>query len=172
MTDPDRRELDLFFEQVAEGRVSRRQLIRRLGTARPTQSSAGARPAARAGVKGTDKGGPTKKTASHPKVAIKELDFSNWPYYMDPKRKVLKDFEKQHPGSHVKYTEEINDLDEFFGKVRQQLQRGDSLNRDIVVLTDWMAARWVRGAWVEPIDKKNIPNEKNLTPNLQHPNWD
>ena len=99
-------------------------------------------------------GGPT-----HAKVAIKELDFSNWPLYID--KKVLKNFEKAHPGSNVKYTEEINDNEEFFGKVRQQLQRGDSLNRDIVVLTDWMAARWVKAGWVEPKDKNNIPNEKN-----------
>jgi spermidine/putrescine transport system substrate-binding protein len=169
MPEPDR-ELDLFFEQVVEGRVSRRQLIRRLGAAGLTMSSAGTLLAACGGVKGTDKSGPTKKTATHAKVAIKELDFSNWPLYID--RKVLKDFEKLHPGSHVKYTEEINDNEEFFGKVRQQLQRGDSLGRDLVALTDWMAARWVRAGWVEPKDKRNIPNEKNLQPNLQHPNWD
>src|SRR3954463_14576650 len=169
MPDSDR-ELDLFFEQLVEGRVSRRQLIRRLGAAGLTMSSAGTLLAACGGVKGTDKGGPTKSSASHPKVAIKELDFSNWPLYID--RAVLKDFEKQYPGSNVKYTEEINDNEEFFGKVRQQLQRGDSLNRDIVALTDWMAARWVAAGWVEPKDKKNIPNEKNLVANLQHPLWD
>jgi spermidine/putrescine transport system substrate-binding protein len=169
MPEPDR-ELDLFFEQVVEGRVSRRQLIRRLGAAGLTLSSAGTLLAACGGVKGTDKGGATKKTATHAQVAIKELDFSNWPLYID--RKVLKNFEKAHPGSHVKYTEEINDNEEFFGKVRQQLQRGDSLGRDLVALTDWMAARWVRSGWVEPKDKKNIPNEKNLAPNLQHPLWD
>src|SRR3954465_8752551 len=172
MTDPDRREIDLFFEQVVEGRVSRRQLIRRLGAAGLTMSSAGTLLAACGGVKGTDTGGPTKTAASHPKVAIKELDFSNWPYYMDPKRNVLKAWERAHGGAHVKYVEEINDLDEFFGKVRQQLQRGQSLNRDLVVLTDWMAARWVKSGWVEPKDKRNIPNEKNLTATLRNPNWD
>src|SRR3954471_11087413 len=171
MTDPDRRELDLFFEQVAEGRVSRRQVLRRLGAAGLTMSSAGTLLSACGGVKGTDTNDASKAAnASHPKVAIKELDFSNWPLYID--RAVLKDFEKQYPGSNVKYTEEINDNEEFFGKVRQQLQRGDSLNRDIVALTDWMAARWVAAGWVEPKDKKNIPNEKNLVANLQHPLWD
>jgi spermidine/putrescine transport system substrate-binding protein len=169
MTEPDR-ELDLFFEMVVEGRVSRRQLVKRLGAAGLTLSSAGTLLAACGGVKGTDKGTQTTAAANHPKVAIKELNFSNWPLYID--RKVLKDFEKQHPGSHVKYTEEINDNEEFFGKVRQQLQRGDSLNRDLVALTDWMAARWVKAGWVEPKDKKNIPNEKNLVANLQHPKWD
>jgi spermidine/putrescine transport system substrate-binding protein len=164
------RELDLFFEQLVEGRVSRRQLIRRLGAAGLTLSSAGALLAACGGVEGTDKGGPTKSSATHAKVAIKEIDFSNWPLYID--KKVLKDFEKQFPGSNVKYTEEINDNDEFFGKVRQQLQAGDSLNRDIVVLTDPMATRWVNSGWVEPKDKKNIPNEKNLVASLQHPKFD
>jgi spermidine/putrescine transport system substrate-binding protein len=169
MSDPDR-ELDLFFEQLVEGRVSRRQLIRRLGAAGLTMSSAGTLLAACGGVKGTDKKGPAKAIASHPKVPIKQLNFSNWPLYID--KKVLKDFEKAYPGSNVKYTEEINDNEEFFGKVRQQLQAGQSLDRDLVALTDWMAARWVRSGWVEPKDKKNIPNEKNLTSNLQHPLWD
>src|SRR4051794_3745550 len=169
MPEPDR-ELDLFFEQLVEGRVSRRQLIRRLGAAGLTMSSAGALLAACGDVKGTDQGGPKTTAATHPKVAIKQLNFSNWPLYID--KKVIKDFEKQYPGSNVRYTEEINDNEEFFGKVRQQLQRGDSLDRDIVTLTDWMAARWVKAGWVEPKDKKNIPNEKNLVANLREPKWD
>jgi spermidine/putrescine transport system substrate-binding protein len=164
------RELDLFFEQLVEGRMSRRQLIRRLGAAGLTMSSAGTVLAACGGVKGTNRSGPLKSTATHPKAAIRQLNFSNWPFYID--ESVLKDFERQYPGSSVRYTEEINDNEEFFGKVRQQLQRGDSLNRDLVALTDWMAARWVAAGWVEPKDKKNIPNEANLTPNLQHPKWD
>jgi spermidine/putrescine transport system substrate-binding protein len=169
MPEPDR-ELDLFFEQLVEGRVSRRQLIRRLGAAGLTMSSAGTLLAACGGVKGTNDSGPKTTAATHAKTAIKQLNFSNWPLYID--KKVLKDFEKQYPGSNVKYTEEINDNEEFFGKVRQQLQRGDSLDRDLVALTDWMAARWVKAGWVEPKDKKNIPNEKNLVSNLQHPLWD
>jgi spermidine/putrescine transport system substrate-binding protein len=168
---PDRdRELDLFFEQLVEGRLSRRQVLRRLGAAGLTMSSAGTFLAACGGVKGTDKGTPQAKTATHSKTKITELNFSNWPTYID--KQVLKDFEKKYPGSHVKYVEEINDLEEFFGKVRQQLQSGRSLNRDIVVLTDWMASRWIRGGWVEAIDKRNIPNEKNLQPGLRHPKFD
>src|SRR3954452_5434304 len=168
---PDRdSELDLFFEQLVEGRLSRRQVLRRLGAAGLTMSSAGTFLAACGGVKGTDKGTPKPATATHSKTKITELNFSNWPTYID--KQVLKDFEKKYPGSHVKYVEEINDLEEFFGKVRQQLQSGRSLNRDIVVLTDWMASRWIRGGWVEAIDKRNIPNEKNLQPGLRHPKFD
>ena len=32
------------------------------------------------------------------------------------------------------------------------------IGRDIVTLTDYMAARWVRLGYAEPIDKKNVPN--------------
>src|SRR3954447_2733455 len=136
MTDPDRRELNLFFEQVAEGRVSRRQLIRRLGAAGLTFSSAGTLLAACGGVKGTDKGTPKDVTANHPQTAVKELDFSNWPLYID--KGILKDFEKAHPGSNGKHTEENTDNEDFWGRVPQPLQQGSSLHRDIVVLTDWM----------------------------------
>ena len=167
---PDRdRELDLFFEQLVDGRLSRRQVLRRLGAAGLTMSSAGTFLAACGGVKGTDKGAPEAKTATHAKTKISQLNFSNWPLYID--KKVLKNFEAKY-GGNVKYVEEINDNEEFFGKVRQQLQQGRSLGRDLVVLTDWMASRWVRAGWVEPKDKKNIPNEKNLQPNLQHPKFD
>jgi spermidine/putrescine transport system substrate-binding protein len=166
------RDLDLFFEQVVEGRLSRRQILKRLGAAGLTMSSAGTLLSACGGVKGTNQSGPKKTSAAHAKTAIKEIDFSNWPLYIDKKREVFKTFESMHPGSHIKYTEEINDNEEFFGKVRQQLQRGDSLKRDIAVLTDWMAGRWVKAGWCEPKDKNNIPNEKNLVPELQHPKYD
>jgi spermidine/putrescine transport system substrate-binding protein len=169
MPQPDR-ELDLFFEQLVEGRLSRRQVIARLGAAGLTFSSAGTLLAACGGVEGTNKKGAGKAaSANHPKTKITELDFSNWPTYTY--KKLPQDFEKKY-GGHVKYVEEINDMPEFFGKVRQQLQRGDSLNRDLVVLTDWMAARWIRGGWVEPKDKRNIPNEKNLQDNLKSPPFD
>src|SRR3954470_15144576 len=98
MPEPDR-ELDLFFEQLVEGRISRRQLVARLGAAGLTLSSAGTLLAGCGGVEGTDKKkGTTKQAATHAKTAIKELDFSNWPLYID--KSVLRDFEKLHAGSH------------------------------------------------------------------------
>ncbi len=73
----------------------------------------------------------------------------------------------------MKYVEEINDNNEFFGKVRPQLTSGRTIGRDIVVLTDPMAARWVRSAFVTPIDKANIPNGvANLNDSLKHPPYD
>ncbi len=170
MPEPDR-ELDLFFERVVEGRVSRRELVKRLGAAGLTMSSAGTLLAACGGVKGTDKGGAAKKTATHPKVPIKELDFSNWPLYID--KKAVKNFEKAYPGSNVKYTEEINDNEEFFGKVRQQLQArrlAEPRPRGAHGLDG--GALGERGRGSSRRTRRNIPNEKNLQPNLQHPKFD
>jgi spermidine/putrescine transport system substrate-binding protein len=107
---------------------------------------------------------------NHPKAPIGDWTFSNWPLYVD--KAVLKEFDAKF-GGHVKYVEEINDNNEFFGKVRPQLTSGKVVGRDIVVLTDPMAARWVRSAFVTPIDKRNIPNGvANLADSLKHPPYD
>src|SRR3954470_21836584 len=108
-------------------------------------------------------------TVNHPKASMAGLTWANWPLYID--KKTLKSFDKEH-GVKVKYVEEINDNFEFFGKVRQQLATGRPIGRDIVTLTDYMAARWVRDGYCEPLDKRNIPNEKNLVSNLRSINYD
>src|SRR4029078_9517577 len=46
------------------------------------------------------------------------------------------------------------------------------IGRDIVTLTDYMAARWVRNDYCEPIDKKNVPNFSNLVENPKTINYD
>ena len=110
-----------------------------------------------------------KAEVRHPKTEIGDWTFSNWPLYID--KKVLKDFNKEYGGK-ASYVEDINDNYEFFGKVRQQLENGQPIGRDIVVLTDYMAARWVRNGYIEPIDKKNVPNASNLVDNLASINYD
>ena len=96
-----------------------------------------------AGVKGENSGSQAerRRAVNHPKVPIGNWTFSNWPLYID--KTVLKSFDKKY-GGHVKYVEDINDNFEFFAKVRQQLQAKQPINRDLVALTDYMAARWVR----------------------------
>ena len=110
------------------------------------------------------------EAVSHPNDDFKRLVVSNWPLYID--KKELPRFEKAAGGVELKYIEEINDNTEFFGKVRQPLERGDGIGRDIAVLTDWMAARWIRLDYCEPVDKKNVPNAKNLRADLRNPVFD
>jgi spermidine/putrescine transport system substrate-binding protein len=173
---PDER-IDRIVEEWLAGRAtSRRTFVQRLGAAGFVLSGASTFLAACGGIEGENEGSDgAKKTptpaaeVNHPKVAFDRLDFANWPLYIE--KKVLKDFEKEF-GAKVKYTEEINDNEEFFGKIRQPLASGEDIKRDIVVLTDWMASRMVRLDYVQPLDKKNIPNAKNLQPSLASPVWD
>ena len=102
------------------------------------------------------------------------LVFANWPLYIDQKgkkRPTLDEFTAQ-TGVTVRYIEEVNDNEEWFGKYQAQLSQGQDIGRDLTVLTDWMAARMVRLGYVQKKDKSAIPNEANLVSTLQHPTWD
>ena len=123
------------------------------------------------GVEGTAKKTPTAApAASHPKTALTEIEFSNWPLYID--KKVIRDFEREQ-GVDLRYVEDINDNTEFFAKVRQQLESGRPTGRDLVALTDWMAAQWIRLGYLEPVDKRNLPNVvANLEESLRDPVFD
>jgi spermidine/putrescine transport system substrate-binding protein len=97
------------------------------------------------------------------------LDISNWPAYIDDETVPL--FEAA-TGISVTYTEDINDNDEFFAQVLPDLQQGRSIGRDIVVLTDWMAARWAQLGFAQELNKSLIPNAANIVPSLAHPGFD
>ena len=105
----------------------------------------------------------------------KKLIFSNWPEYIDVKGKTmptLAAFEKQS-GIDVTYNTDINDNNEFFGKIKDQLGGCQPIGRDIITLTDWMAARLIGLGWVQKLDHANLPNVvANLSPSLQSPAWD
>jgi spermidine/putrescine transport system substrate-binding protein len=110
--------------------------------------------------------------------AEKTLAFSNWPQYLDvdpddePKRPSLDGFVST-TGIRVTYTEDINDNNEFFGKVQNQLAACQSTGRDIMVLTDWMAARMIRLGWIQELDRAKLPNvEANLLPSLRNRPFD
>ncbi|MFE1026540.1 spermidine/putrescine ABC transporter substrate-binding protein [Streptomyces sp. NPDC058818] len=107
----------------------------------------------------------------------KQVSFSNWTEYMD-----VDDSGNRHPtldaftkrtGIKVKYTEDINDNSEFFGKIQPQLAAGQETGRDIIVLTDWLAARLIRLGWVQKLDPSNLPHAfANLSPQFRSPDWD
>jgi spermidine/putrescine transport system substrate-binding protein len=99
-----------------------------------------------------------------------DLTISNWPLYID--KQTVPDFE-QKTGVSVKYIEDVNDNAEFFGKVQPLLAKGQSGNRSMFVVTDWMANKMHDLGYLQTLDKSGIPNvEKNLVPSLQHPTFD
>jgi spermidine/putrescine transport system substrate-binding protein len=123
---------------------------------------------------GTDEESTNSKDAQAPLAktgpAKGELTISQWPLYIDPGKKgTIAEFEKK-TGVDVKYIEDINDNDQFYGKIRQQLEQGDSGGRSIIVLSDWLAARMDKLGYLQHFDYSALPNVKrNLIPALRHP---
>jgi spermidine/putrescine transport system substrate-binding protein len=103
-------------------------------------------------------------------------NWSNWPLYIDIDeesglRPTLEAFQKES-GITVTYTEDVNDNNEFFAKVRTQLEQGQDIGRDIVVLTDWMAALWIQNGYAQKLDKSIMPNAGNIIPRLASVSFD
>ncbi len=100
---------------------------------------------------------------------VKEVRISNWPLYIDPK--TIPDFEAA-TGIKAIYTEDVNDNNEFFAKVDEPLKRGQSIDRDIVVLTDWMAGRFIKLGYTQAIPAGPFPNKANLVDHLANVGFD
>ncbi|MGW5495946.1 extracellular solute-binding protein [Streptomyces olivaceoviridis] len=121
---------------------------------------------------------PGDRAAADDSARDKKLTWANWPLYIDTddddpgRRPTLEGFEKRS-GISVDYVEEINDNDEFFGKVGPALMSHRSTGRDLVVISDWMCARYVRLGWVQEMDRAHQPNvARHLDPLLRTPAFD
>ncbi|WP_256104858.1 spermidine/putrescine ABC transporter substrate-binding protein [Streptomyces sp. ODS05-4] len=156
------------------GALTRRSLLRASGYGAlaagslAALSGCGIPPAKREG------GGPADTDHS---AKEKRLTFSNWTQYIDvsddeKSRPSLRDFTRR-TGIAVKYTEDINDNVEFFGKIQPQLAAGQDTGRDLICVTDWLAARIIRLGWAQPLDPGNLPNAyANLSAQFRRPDWD
>ncbi|MEP7175397.1 MAG: spermidine/putrescine ABC transporter substrate-binding protein [Gemmatimonadales bacterium] len=99
----------------------------------------------------------------------KTLRISNWPLYID--KQTVPDFEKA-TGIKAEYTEDINDNAEFFAKIDEPLKRNQSIDREIIVLTDWMAGRLIQLGYVAPLDDAKFPNKANVVDNVKDVSFD
>jgi spermidine/putrescine transport system substrate-binding protein len=169
---PSNEDLEREFERLLRDPITRRRILQR-GAAGALSVSALAYLAAC----GTDEPSGGDQKASEEKAIPKgkiadSLYFANWPLYIDEKRSALKSFQDKY-GTKVKYVEEVNDNDQFFGKVRQQYEQGNSGGRDLHVVTDWMADRMIRLGYVQKFDKSTMPNANaNLIERLKSPPFD
>ncbi|MEV7493960.1 spermidine/putrescine ABC transporter substrate-binding protein [Streptomyces anulatus] len=156
------------------GALTRRSLLRASGMGAlalggmATLGACGIPPAKRA-----DAGAPSDDHSAEEK----EVTFSNWTEYMDVSedekgRPTLEAFTKR-TGIRVKYTEDINDNVEFFGKIKPQLAAGQNTGRDLICVTDWLAARIIRLGWAQKLDASNLPHAfANVSAQFRTPDWD
>ena len=106
------------------------------------------------------------------------LRFANWQLYIDIDEKTKKSPTLQQftekTGIPVEYFEEINSNDEYFGKIQGPLSKGDSIDREIIVMTD--NSRYpgvlIEEDWVLALDREKIPNFDNLIDVQKSPPFD
>lgn len=171
-------EIDRVIDRLLADPLTRRRLLRQAGAGALSVSALGLL-ASCGGDEGIEGGGGAAAEAEViPKGEVsRRLSVSNWPLYIDvdeetDERGTLEDFKREY-GTTVRYTEEINDNTEFFGKVRQLLARGDSGGRDLFVVTDWMASRMIQLGYVQKLDRSELPNvEANMLDSLRSPGFD
>jgi spermidine/putrescine transport system substrate-binding protein len=105
----------------------------------------------------------------------KNVTWANWPGYMDEDEAggypTLEAFSAE-TGIAVDYKVDINDNNEYFATVRDQLRLGQDIGADIITLTDWMAGRLIGLGYVQELDDANIPNRSNLVPDLSDIGFD
>ncbi len=114
------------------------------------------------------------------------LEFANWEAYIDQSTPAdtktgklpagssptIENFKTKY-GVDVDYVEKINDNEEFYALIQPQLATSLPTGWDLIVMTDWMAARLISKGWIEKIDQGNVPNcVKNLRDPLRNQAWD
>ena len=97
-----------------------------------------------------------------------ELVISNWPGYVDPgKDNSLAKF-TDRTGVEIEYIEDINDNAAFFGKVQPLLDQGESGDRSIMVVTDWMAKQMYDLGYLQEVDHDDLPTVfDNIRPGIR-----
>jgi len=153
-------------------RITRKTFLRRAAASGSILTVPGLLAACGGGGGGGGGGGTTSNQLA------KTLHFSNWTLYMDTNKHnhtfpSLVAFQKKF-GTHVAYTEDINDNESFYHKIQPLLAHGQSTGRDIVVLTDndRYLGLMLKNGYAEKLDKSAIPNIKNLINVQQHPSFD
>ena len=173
MTDRTRPRLSPPAAAIVRAQLTRRSVLAGAGAVGVGALSA-------CGTKGTPGGsgsGPAKPKAAVDRSATdKSVNWANWTLYLDydeatKKYPSLEAFEKQ-TGITATYAEDIEDNDSYYGKISGQLKNGQDIGKDIIVLTDWMAARVIRQGYVQKLDAAAIPNKANIDFAYASPDYD
>ena len=181
MTDqPDFRMDPSVWRGLTQPRMSRRNFLRTAGVGAGALSLSAI--LAACGTKGVTTSTPSANGVGSPawwkqQPETKELNFANWPYYIDTahgEHPSITAFEKQ-TGIQVNYTEPINDNVSFFAKIRPQLQAGQYTGYDVVVLTnsDAPLGEMIEFGWAVQLDHSRMPNFDQYAGDLvKSPSWD
>jgi spermidine/putrescine transport system substrate-binding protein len=79
---------------------------------------------------------------------------------------------RRETGINLRYLEHVNDVRQFFARIRLDLASGRWPGQDLVVLTSWMAERLITLGWLDPLPLELVPNRRHLITDLQRAPWD
>jgi spermidine/putrescine transport system substrate-binding protein len=106
----------------------------------------------------------SNNSAESTNTASAKVNWSNFTLYMpvdDAGAFPLVESCAKDLGIEISYTEDIDDNSAFFAKLKPVLDKGDSVGRDLIVVTDDFVMPWIRGGFVQEFDKTNMPNVTN-----------
>ena len=135
-------------------------------------------PASVAPSTGSGAAGSPAPGASEATTPTGPLQFANWDAYIDVEddgvtSPTLVEFETQYDVKVEYANAQIEDNESFMATIRPQLEAGVSTGWDLIVLTDWMAAKVVEAGWVEELDPANVPTAlANVRDELKGLPWD
>lgn len=72
----------------------------------------------------------------------------------------------------VTYSNAVSDDNVYYAKVKDQLKMGQDIGADASVLSDWMAARWIRMGYAQGIDHTRLTNFGNVRLQFQDVAYD
>ncbi|WP_197376978.1 polyamine ABC transporter substrate-binding protein [Mycolicibacterium baixiangningiae] len=146
--------------RLAANRTSRRRF---LGGGAAAAAALALGPSFLAACGSSDSGGAESTTTDDGGPASGTLRISNWPLYMADG--FIAAFQTAS-GVTVDYKEDFNDNEEWFAKVKEPLSRKQDIGADLVIPTEFMAARINGLGWLNQIRADRVPNKKNLRPDL------
>ena len=159
---------ELLRSGMAGGALSRRDLLRRMGIgAGALSASAFLAACGVGGENGNGNGAPKSDPLTTTEVQG-ELNFANWPLYVDkpgsrssyvPKGNTatIPDFEKATDTS-VTYREVIDDNASFFGTINEPLANEQDTGWDLIVVTDWLIGKMIDLGYLEQIQQDRLEN--------------
>ncbi|WP_304118022.1 spermidine/putrescine ABC transporter substrate-binding protein [Mycolicibacterium bacteremicum] len=112
---------------------------------------------------GSDSGSSSSGSSDTGETSSDTLRISNWPLYMADG--FIAAFQSAS-GLTVDYKEDFNDNEQWFAKVKEPLSRQQDIGADLVVPTEFMAARVKGLGWLNEISEAGVPNRKNLRQDL------
>jgi spermidine/putrescine transport system substrate-binding protein len=148
-----------LLNRLAANRTSRRRFIGGGAAAAAALAMGGSFLAACS----SDNKSATGTTSTQAGPASGTLRISNWPLYMADG--FVADFQKA-TGITVDYKEDFNDPEQWFAKVKEPLSRKQDIGADLAVMPTFLMVRLHNLGWLNEISDANLPNKKNLRPDL------